>query len=130
MPKMKCHISGTPFALQLLIDQIEDEKRMFAGADLTRQEREQMAFNEKILKIATEIKRSHEATVEETYVMPRAYEQDSKGMTERQKLLKARYKCAISAANCRGASLPLQRGTLLAGASPQQTVLTSQCLVR
>jgi hypothetical protein len=86
------------FALQLLIDQIEDEKRMFAGAALTRQEREQMAFNEKILKIATEIKRSHEATVEETYVMPRTYDKDSKGMTERQKLLKARYKCVIPAA--------------------------------
>jgi hypothetical protein len=80
--------------VQLLIDQIEDERRMFAGAALTRAEREQQAFNERILAIATEIKRSHEATQEETYVMPQTYEKDSKGLTERQKLLKARYKCA------------------------------------
>ena len=79
--------------MQLLIDQIEDEKRMFASAALTRAEREQMAFNERILAIATEIKRSHEAAAEEAYAMPASYEKDAAGLTERGKLLKARYKC-------------------------------------
>ena len=80
--------------MQLLINEIEDERRMFGNTALTRAERERMQFQEKILAIATEIKRSHEATTEETYVMPQSYEKDSKGMTERQKLLKARYRCA------------------------------------
>lgn len=83
--------------MQLLIDQIEDEKRMFASAALTRAEREQMAFNERILAIATEIKRSHEAAAEEAYAMPASYEKDAAGLTERGKLLKARYKCAAAA---------------------------------
>lgn len=87
--------------VQLLIDQIEDEKRMFAGAALTRAERDQMAFNERLLAIATQIKKSHAATEEETYVMPQHYDKDRSGTTQRQQLLKSRYKCAPDMLPCR-----------------------------
>jgi hypothetical protein len=82
--------------LQLLIDKIEDEKRMFAGVHLTRVEREQMAFNETVLRLANEIKGSFEAKAEDVYKMPQSYERDEKGATERQRLLKARFQCATS----------------------------------
>lgn len=79
---------------QLLIDRIEDERRMFAGARLTRAERDQMAFNETVLKLANEIKGSFDAGKEDVYAMPQSYERDGAGLTERQALLKARFQCA------------------------------------
>lgn len=80
--------------MQMLMDAIEDEKRMFGDAPLTRQEREENAVREKILAIAMEIKRSHEAQAEERYHLPQQYDKDAQGLTDRQKLLKARYKYA------------------------------------
>lgn len=83
--------------VQLLMEAIEDEKRMFGDAPLTRKEREENAVRERILAIASEIKRSHEAQAEETYHLPQTYDKDAKGLSDRQKLLKARYKCAPAA---------------------------------
>lgn len=53
------------------------------------------AYYEKILAIAQEIKRSHDAEAEERYAMPQAYDKTAQGVSERAKLLKSRYKCAL-----------------------------------
>lgn len=79
--------------MQLLVDAIEDEKRMFGNTPLTKKEREENAVRERILAIANEIKRSHEAQAEDTYQLPQTYDKNAKGLSDRQKLLKARYKC-------------------------------------
>ena len=51
-------------------------------------------YYEKILAIAQEIKRSHDAVEEDRYAMPQAYDKNAKGISEPAKLLKTRYKCA------------------------------------
>lgn len=75
------------------MESIEDEKRMFGNAPLTKQEREENEQREVILRLANAIKQSHEAQAEETYHLPRTYDKDAQGLSDRQKLLKARYKC-------------------------------------
>ena len=79
--------------VQRLVESIEDEKRMFGNAPLTKQEREENEQREVILRLANAIKQSHEAQAEETYHLPRTYDKDAQGLSDRQKLLKARYKC-------------------------------------
>jgi hypothetical protein len=106
--KYCCTSHPCPHLLQLLIGKIEDEKRMFAGEHLTRVEREQMAFNEKVLRLATEIKSSFDAKADDVYKMPQSYERDEKGFTERQKLLKARFQCAPSSAPSQGCDIKCQ----------------------
>lgn len=51
-------------------------------------------MNEKLLGIAMQIKSSHESEREEKYEMPQAYDKNAKGLSERAKLMKSRYKCA------------------------------------
>jgi hypothetical protein len=82
--------------VQELIEEIQDEKRMFAGVRLTPAEQARAALMEKLLGIAQEIKRSHESQAEERYQMPQAYDKSAGGLSEREKLLKTRYKCAAA----------------------------------
>ena len=49
---------------------------------------------EVLLEAAMEIKRVHEAKAEDRYEMPQAYDKNAKGLSDRARLLKARYQCA------------------------------------
>ena len=79
--------------LQALIDEIQDEQAMFAGARLTDAERKDMAWKETVLQLALEIRKSHEAVQEDGYVMPKDYDAGDQ-RSERYKVLHERYQCA------------------------------------
>ncbi|CAD7699242.1 unnamed protein product [Ostreobium quekettii] len=78
--------------LEALRDEIEDEKYMFEGMELSRREREEIRKKEELLRIAEEHRRGLEALKEDGYRMPDGYDEETaQGRENRFKALYGRY---------------------------------------